>query len=161
MLSRSCCQPQIHAYQAHYVDALVDVFCRAVHQIDERIYSEQQKRAWAPIPADKAFWQRRFATTKPFVALLYQRPVGFLELDAQGHIDSLYVDPDLQQQGIGRLLLTHAIDHAKQQPLPQLTVDASRCAKPLLEQQGFVEQHTQMRRSCGTMLVNHVMQKVL
>lgn len=162
LMSMTCTRsPVIQRYQTHCVCSLVDVFCRAVHHIDDQYYDQKQKNVWAPLPADMDFWYRRFAQTHPWVALVHQRVAGFIELDEQGHIDCLYVDPDFQQQGIGAALLQHVIQQAQQQGLTQLSTDASRCARTLFLQHGFTEQNIQVVRRRGVMLANHQMLRTL
>lgn len=58
---------------------------------------------------DAAFFSARFATTweRMLVALADDRPVGFL-LMTEGHIDMLFMDPDVTGRGGGALLLEEA-----------------------------------------------------
>lgn len=145
-------------YHPDHTAVIVDIFCRAVHHIDDAIYTPAQKRAWAPLPADLAFWQRRLQRSQPWLALLHQRVAGFIELDNNGYIDCLYVDPDFQGQGIGHVLLAHVMAEAQRRDLSQLTCHASRCAKALFEALGFQQQQACMVRRRGEVLVNYAMQ---
>ena len=75
----------------------------------------------------------RFVT----VAEESQRPVGFAELEPDGHIDRVYVSADRQRRGIGRQLLAALIAEARRVGLARLFTEASITARPFFESQGF------------------------
>lgn len=87
---------QIRTYQPQDADAIADLYHAAVHAIDPTVYSKEQQEAWAPTPPDKVFWKERLAQKQPFVAWREGRIVGFMELEADGHIDCAYTHPAFQ-----------------------------------------------------------------
>lgn len=46
---------------------------------------------------------------KPLIALIENRLVGFIALDADGHIDCAYTLPDFQGQGMASALFEHLL----------------------------------------------------
>lgn len=62
---------------------------------------------------------------------------GFLELDTDGHIDCAYVNPDFSRRGVMTRLVEYAKSVCFAMKLPRIYVEASICAKPLFQSQGF------------------------
>jgi putative acetyltransferase len=77
---------------------IADLFHGAVHSISPSIYSTEQLEAWAPTPPDYSMWAKRVERTQPFVATIGDIIVGFIELEADGHIDCLYVHRDYRER---------------------------------------------------------------
>ncbi|GGO77019.1 acetyltransferase [Marinobacterium nitratireducens] len=152
---------RISLYEPQQARALADLFHRAVHGIDPAVYNRHQQEAWAPTPPDYEFWQRRLDAKKPWLAIDAQRIAGFIELDRDGHIDCLYVDPGYQRRGVAALLYAHLEVSAREQRIGRLYVEASLIARPFFERQGFrVLCRNEVRRS-GQGLVNFAMEKML
>ena len=136
--------------------AIADLFHSAVHAIADDLYSPSQKQAWAP-PPDYPHWQQRLARTRPWVAVAGQEIAGFIELEADGHIDCLYVHPDHQRKGVAGDLLDYVVDLARERGLTRLYTEASRVARPVFERRGFflqTEHHVSRR---GQTLINYTM----
>lgn len=73
-----------------------------------------------------------------FVAVTEEdRPMAFLELEADGHIDCFYCHPDAAGQGIGLALYTEAARAATDQGISCLTVEASEAARRFFVKVGF------------------------
>jgi putative acetyltransferase len=141
--------------------ALIEIFCAAVHAIDDSVYTPEQKNAWAPLPADVKFWQQRLAAKRPFVAVVDSKVAGFLELEADGHIDCAYVHPAYQGQGIGTALLKHAIAIADERRLGHLYTEASKAARDFFSKHGFsITAENEVHRA-GQGLTNYAMQRKL
>lgn len=88
------------------------------------------------------FSKRRFCArikqgTKVFVLREKEVVVGFYELESSGLLSSLYVDPDVQNNGYGSSLLLHALELAKQMKLPKMRLDSSKKAVSFYETRGF------------------------
>lgn len=129
---------------------LADVFYRAVHAIAEQDYRTEEKQAWAPEPDEdnKRRWQQRIVDQKPFVALLGDQLAGFVSIDPNGLIDLLYVDPDLQNKGIGNALYRQVVNEALSFGLKELSVNASKAAQTFFAARGFNDvQNTQTSRN--------------
>lgn len=151
-------QLSIRNYLPRDASPITDLFYAAVHAIDPVVYSEDQKEAWAPTPPDYTSWQIRLAKTQPSVALVYNKVVGFVELDADGHIDCFYVHPDHQRKGIAQVLFTHLLTDAKSRGIPRLYVEASKVAVPFFRKNGFVMVSENQVERRGQVLVNFSME---
>lgn len=148
---------EIIEYSAKRAEEIADLFYNAVHFIDSSIYCDEQKHAWAPSPIDYDKWKARLAHTKPFLLLIHDQVAGFIELEADGHIDCTYVSAKFQRKGVATKLLKHVIAVAKDQGLTHLYVEASIVAKPFFEKFGFVlEKENRVIRD-SIMLVNYTM----
>ena len=89
------------------------------------------------------------------------RPVGFAELEPNGHIDRVYVSADRQRRGIGRQLLAAVIAEARRVGLARLFTEASITARPFFEAQGFAVLAPQVVTCRGVEFVNYRMERVL
>jgi len=97
----------------------------------------------------------------PFVAVQEGAIVGFMTLEASGHIDWTYTHPDHQRQGIATALYAHLEKEAQRRGTPRLYVEASKLARPFFAKHGFiVVRENQICR--GTInLTNWTMEKFL
>ncbi|WP_027855880.1 GNAT family N-acetyltransferase [Marinobacterium jannaschii] len=152
---------RVRAYQPEDARLLTDIFYRSIHQSTGAFYTAAQQEAWAPSPPDYDFFSYRFSETLPRVAISGTAVAGFIELRANGYIDCLYVDPDLQRQGVASQLLADAERMASEANLTILETDASYLARPFFTRHGFelVRQNQLERR--GEVLTNFRMKKAL
>ncbi|MDH2436367.1 GNAT family N-acetyltransferase [Pokkaliibacter sp. MBI-7] len=151
----------IVAYQASMASTLADLFTLAVQHIDDAVYSAAEKAAWAPQPPDYERWQQRLAGKRPWVAVCQEMPIGFIELDADGHIDCAYVHPDWQRCGVMTALYRFLETAALVQGLGRLYVDASEVALSFFAGQGFTLLSKNHLRRGEQTLVNYRMEKCL
>ena len=149
---------KIEKYNERYCNEIADLFCKAVHAIDPTLYTEEQKKAWAPIPPDYGFWQQRLEIKRPFLGMVNEQVAGFVELESDGHIDCLYVHPNLQRLGFGSNLISHVIRLAKEGGLRLLYVEASKAACPLFNQMGFLQIQENLIERRGVKLTNYTME---
>lgn len=138
---------------------MAQIFSHAILGIDDSVYSLSQKQAWlGNHSAD--YWQQRFEQTQPFVAVMDDRAVGFMEFgfdDGTGEIDCFYIEPQFQQQGVGQALFDKVLSIAQENNIYQINVNASHIAKPFFEKQGFqTVQKNSVERS-GVILENWLM----
>lgn len=148
---------KIIEYSAERSNEIADLFTEAVHDIDDAIYNKEQRNAWAPLSVDYQKWKDRLAMKKPFLLLINNQVAGFIELEADGHIDCTYVHPKYQQQGVASSLLKHVINLAEKAGLKQLTVEASVVAKLFFEKFGFIIKNENKVIRSGVTLVNYSM----
>lgn len=142
---------QIKTYHPADANILAKIFQRAINQIDHTVYSDQQKQAWASGVCDKAAWAQRLLQKKPYIGLIDNEIVGFIELESNGHIDCFYVAPEYQGLGYGSQLYQYIEQIAVKRGMPYLFVQASHIAKPIFMHYGFqVIKVNQVQR-------NHVM----
>jgi len=105
------------------------------------VLSEQT--GWNQTDAD---WQR-FLTLEPdgcFVAKLDDQLVGTVTtcvFDHVGWIGMMLVDPNVRSQGIGRALITRAIQYLESQSTDSIRLDATPMGEPLYTSLGFKPQY--------------------
>jgi putative acetyltransferase len=148
---------RIQNYQESEHIEIANLFHDAVHAIEKSVYSIEQCNAWAPSPPDYLLWKARLALKAPFVAYKESMIVGFIELEADGHIDCLYVHKDYQGQGIAAALFKHLLLAAKRQKITSLHVEASKVAVPFFKKYGFTVQQENTLKIRGEVLVNYSM----
>ncbi len=151
----------IVAYQASMASALADLFTLAVQHIDDAFYSTAEKAAWAPQPPDYERWQQRLAGKRPWVAVGQEMPIGFIELDDDGHIDCAYVHPDWQRCGVMTALYRGLEVAAAERGVSRLYVEASEVAKPFFARQGFTLLGKKRVQRGEHILVNYLMENYL
>ncbi len=100
-------------------------------------YTEPQIRAWAAAIADVEQFALRCAARATWVAICGSRIAGFSDLEPDGHIDMLYVHPELARRGVARALLQHIERVAESRGLRRLYTEASITARPVFERRGF------------------------
>ena len=88
-------------------------------------------------------------------------PVGFAELESDGHIDRVYVSADHQRRGIGRQLLAAVEAEARCVGLARLFTEASITARPFFEAQWFTVLVPQVVRCRGAEFINYRMERIL
>ena len=155
------CTITVQDYTADKARQIAELFHQSVHAIDPALYTPEQQEAWAPTPLDYALWSARLNEKKPFIALVDNTLAGFIELEADGHIDCTYTHPQFQGRGVASALYEHLLAKAKARHLEYLYVEASLIAKPFFEHRGFsVKKRNEVQRN-GISLVNFAMEKSL
>lgn len=151
----------IQAYSEKWAKEIADVFYQSVHAIDSSVYTPEQKEAWAPTPVDYERWFERLNTRKPFVAIIKNQVAGFIELEADGHIDCTYTHPNFQGTGVASSLYEYLLLEAKKAGIKRLYVEASLIARPFFEHRGFsVVKKNEVQRN-GVSLINFSMENYL
>jgi len=152
---------EIKSYSAEWAIEVADLFHQSVHAIDPSVYTPEQKEAWASTPPDYAKWSLRLDEKRPFVAIINGLVAGFIELDADGHIDCTYTHPNFQGMGVASALYAHLLAEAKLRNIERLYVEASFIAKPFFEHRGFsvIKRNTFQRN--GVTLVNFTMERYI
>ena len=139
--------------------ATLRCFERAVRGTASRDYDPGQIEAWAAV--DVEAWRHRRESVETWVAERDGRLVGFTDLDAEGYIDMMFVDPDAARTGVASALLNHTTDLVRRRGGTELTVQASITARPFFERHDFVvtaEQRVELR---GSVLTNYRMRREL
>jgi len=150
---------KLRPYRDEDAPALLDLFRETVRRINARDYAPHQIQAWASDEIDPATWAGRFTGRYVIVAEEQGTPVGFAELEPNGHIDRVYVSADHQGLGIGRALMDAVIAQAERQGLPRLFVEASITARSFFEGLGFVLIAPQVVTLRGVEFVNYRMER--
>ena len=151
----------LRPYRPDEAPALLALFRDTIRRVNSRDYSPAQIAAWASDDIDTVSWFGRFAGRYVPVAEEAGRPVGFAELEPDGHVGRVYVSADHQRRGIGRLLLAAVVAEARRVGLARLFTEASITARPFFEAQGFAVLAPQVVTCRGTEFVNYRMERVL
>lgn len=149
----------IRPYRADDLDALIDIFLRAIRETAAKDYAQPQIEAWAQ--ADRDAWAVRRASRPTWVAWIDTAPVGFTDLEPDGYLDMMFVHPAHQRIGVAAALLATVEAAAGVQNLSRLFTEASITARPFFERHGFQVIRQQTVRKRGQDLVNFVMEKSL
>ena len=149
----------IRCYSPAWARDIADLYYQSVHAIDSAVYTPEQKQAWAPAPIDYQAWAERLALKQPFVAIIDDRVAGFIELEADGHIDCTYTHPGCQGKGVASALYAHVLQQARETGIKRLYVEASLIAQPFFERRGFsvLKQNSVQRQ--GVNLINFSMER--
>jgi putative acetyltransferase len=140
---------------------LLALFRDTIRRVNSRDYSPTQIAAWASDDIDPVFWAGRFTGRFVPVAEEDGRPVGFAELEPDGHIDRVYVSADHQRRGIGQLLLAEIVAEARRSGIVRLFTEASITARPFFEAQGFTVLAPQVVTCRGAEFINYRMERLL
>lgn len=143
---------------------LAELFFHTIHSINIRDYTEEQIEAWAPQstfldPSKVKEWTKRFARTKPIIALIEDKIVGFAELEPNGHIDCFYCHHEWIGKGVGSALMQEVYKRAKNNHTKRIFTEASITAKPFFESHHFVIIEKQTVYLNGVGLTNYKMER--
>lgn len=125
---------------AEAVSALMQ---RAIVAIGRRRYSREQVAAWsARHPGPERFRERHASGDHIRVAVdEADIPVAYVLLEADGHLDHLYCDPDHTRHGLAGQLLAEAEQHARRIGCERLYTKASELAVASFERAGYEVTH--------------------
>lgn len=151
----------LRPYRPDDAPALLALFRDTIRRVNCRDYSPEQVAAWASDDIDTVRWSGRFTGRFVPVAEEDGRPVGFAELEPNGHVDRVYVSADHQSRGIGRQLLAAVVAEARRVGLARLFTEASITARPFFEAQGFAVLAPQVVTCRGVEFVNYRMERTL
>lgn len=152
---------ELRKYEPSDLQSLIDVFRQSVRELACKDYSVSQILAWAPDYIDPISFSLRRESKPTWIAELDGRIAGFSDLEADGHIDMLYVHPDFRSQGVARALLQHLESIALQQGIAQLHAEVSITARPVFVRHGFRVITEQTVTHGGETYINLQMQKPL
>lgn len=151
----------LRPYRQADAPTLLALFRDTVRRVNCRDYGPEQIAAWASDEIDSTAWAARFEGRFAVVAEAAGSPVGFAELEGDGHIDRFYVAADGQRRGIGRALLTAIVAEARRRGIPRLRVEASITARAFFAAHEFAELARQTVVARGVEFVNYRMERVL
>lgn len=167
MSTDSCSDPtqpvRIRPFRPSDAASLALIFHRAVREVGIRGYTAAQVEAWslAPVSAE-AFLARVSDGRSVFVAVTGEdAPLGFIELEADGHIDRFYCRPDVVGTGVGSTLYAWLERAALDRGLSRLFVEASEVARDFFLHKGFRLVRRQNFVRNGVPIHNYRMEKAL
>lgn len=152
---------RIRDVDANDAHVLVEIFRSSVRVVAQRDYSPAQILAWASDDIDIAAWRARDPTKRAYLAEDDIGPVGFAELEPDGHVNMMYVHPRSQGKGVASALLSYLESVARSLDINELRTEASITARPFFEKRGFqlIEQQVVSHR--GQDFINYRMKKWL
>lgn len=153
----------IRAYNSRDAADLADVFFRSVRQVALSAYTAAQVRAWAPEPRT-AEWAHGEASDGRLVLVAADaddRPVAYIDLEPDGHIDRVFCAPEAAGQGIASRLYDAVEAAAREQGIRSLFTEASELARRLFERKGFAVVERQDLVIRGVAIHNYRMAKAL
>jgi len=144
----------LREYRARDFESVITIFRKSVHETCSHDYSAAQLNAWAPDSLDIDAWSARLNNGGVFIVEQKDSIVGFTRVDGHGYLDLLYVHPDYQRQGIGKMLIERVISWASEHNIKQLVSDVSITARPIFELFGFKLLAKQTVERHGIFLIN-------
>lgn len=129
----------IRPARASDAPAMATLYRRSVEGLGARDYSPEQVRAWAGQGPDAARFAAKLADGRRCWIAEDDAGAtqGFVDLEGDGHVDFLYVDPGAAAQGVAGRLLDEVDGAARLAGLSRLFVEASETARPLFERRGW------------------------
>jgi putative acetyltransferase len=151
----------IRAYRSEDLNEIVVLFRRSVHELAHRDYTGQQIAAWAPETSEPPGWSRRLAQEFVIVCEVGARIAGFASLEANGHLDLLYVHPEFERRGVASKLCEHLEEWAMRNGIGRMFTEASITARPFFERRGFRVTRRQTVHPQGVPMSNFCMERTL
>jgi putative acetyltransferase len=131
---------RIRHYIASDAPALAALYARSVRGVGPRDYSPEQVGAWVSLAPTAEQMHRRCVDGRSVVVAVDEEdgPIGFCDIERDGHIGYLYCSPDAVGTGVARALYEAVEEIARQAGLPRIHVEASEAAKRFFAGRGFV-----------------------
>lgn len=127
--------------------AIFNVHLRAVRETCSHAYTPQQIDAWTGVLSPDTY-TRLLRKRVLIVAADNADIVGFGQLDANaGEVDAIYVRPDRQGAGIGRMLLAELERRAIAHGIRRLDVAATLNAAGFYERAGYAQPRPTVHRT--------------
>ena len=104
---------------------LKKLYFDSILSIDERIYTQEQKRAWAGQAWDNKIFDLSINQGKGWLIKIDGKIIGFGTRYPNNRIALLYCKGDSQRKGIGTILLHKLEEEAKAEGLTSLYTEAS------------------------------------
>ena len=154
---------QLRHYRPEDAPALAEIFRRSVTELGRRHYTAEQVAAWAADAPDTEDMLRRGSDGRTTIVASDDagRPVAFVDLESDGHIDLLFALPEAAGTGIAGALLDAIETVAKTEGMMRLYVEASEAAKGLFTRQGFALLKRNDFEKHGVLEHNYDMEKPL
>ena len=153
----------IRPYEQRDADDLADVFFRSVRQAALSDYTVARVKAWLPERPAPALMHHRASDGRMIPVAVNERGrvVGYIDLEASGHIGHLFCAPEAVGYGVASQLYDATEAAAHKQGINRLFVEASKAARRLLERRGFRILERQELIRHGVAIHNYRMEKVL
>ena len=151
----------IRPYLDSDAEAIAEVFERAVRGIGPRDYSPAQIEAWiGREPRTERFRAKMADGRRRWVATDDEgRVTAFVDLEADGHIDFLFADPDVAGTGVASRLLDELEAAARGDGVARLYVEASEAARRFFLKRGYEAQKRRDFEIGGVAIHNYAMER--
>jgi putative acetyltransferase len=128
----------VRPFKPSDADALATLFHTSVREAGAHDYSAEQVAAWSPSRPDPETYLKRAESRTLLVAVDEDgQPIGYGDLEPDGHIDHLYCRADKIGTGVGSAIYDALEAAAKSAAMPIIYVEASESARRLFERRGF------------------------
>jgi putative acetyltransferase len=125
----------VRPYRTSDLDDVIDLFQRAVRETASADYNEAQIAAWSQ--ADRDEWELARLSRPTFIGMVDGEIAGFADLDKNGLIDMMFVDPKHQRKSVGTSLIARIEAEAEEAGLTTLHTYSSVTGRPFFEYCGF------------------------
>lgn len=142
-------------------EALLELFCTTIKEVNSKDYSEKQISLWGSKERLEKNWSDSFKNKNVWVAENDKELLGFCELTAEGYIDRFYCSSSAVGKGVGKQLYEELEKHARIKSISRLTVAASITAKDFFRKLGFNVVREQTVFIQDTPFINFYMEKDL
>ncbi|WHO37784.1 GNAT family N-acetyltransferase [Sphingobium sp. AP49] len=150
----------IRLFEPLDADSLATLFHASVHEAGIRDYSAEQVWAWSPSKPDPQRYLQQAQDRTILVAIDNDgRPVGYGNLEPDGHMDHLYCRPDMIGVGVGLGICAAIETVARKAGIKLLFVEASEGARRLFERRGFILEARNEFAINGVMIHDYRMSK--
>jgi putative acetyltransferase len=140
--------------------AMAQLYFESARRLGGRNYSQAQIEAWAPAPADPAAVLARASDGRvTLVAISDGTVAGYIDLEADGHVDHLYVHPGAAGWGVGARLIDEIVARARTAGMRRVHAEVSETARPLFERKGFAILHRRAFSVRGVPIHNYAMER--
>ena len=143
--------------------ALTEIYHDSVHMVSGKDYTKLQIDAWSPAPASADTYLARVSDGHAvFVSVDgADYPLGFIELERNGHIDCFYCHSSVVRTGVGKALYRQLEEVAVERGLARLHTEASEAARRFFLRAGFTLIERQEFEHNGVKIHNYLMEKNL
>lgn len=148
---------KIRDYTPSDAGALAELFKTAVLEGSAPLYTREQREAWASRIPDGSTLRERLEDQTCLVAADENGALGFAALQADGHIDMLFVRPDQRRRGTAGVLHDALLRRAVSDGHLKLSVHASHLARRFLSRRGWLYVRTETVNLHGEALEHHYM----
>ncbi|NCN83283.1 MAG: GNAT family N-acetyltransferase [Sphingomonadales bacterium] len=152
---------KIRPFQERDAELLAELFHASVHRLGSLDYSSAQLSVWSPAKPSASRYMKQASDGRIFLVAVDEndQPIGYGDLERNGHLDHLYCHPDFAGQGVGKAIYQQLEMAAKDQGISRLFVEASEAARRLFENQGFLIEKRLEHMIDGVLIHNYRMTK--
>lgn len=151
----------IRKFELRDAEQIARLFHDTIRIVNLGDYTQEQVEAWAPDDIHFRNWADKCSSRCTFVAEKDGRIVGYGELEANGHLDHLYVHHEHQRQGAAGTLYAALESEARRLGIARIFTEASITARPFFERMGYQVVREQTVHCRGQSFINYAMEKNL